>query len=78
MHIPVKNIYSSFNYAIFLLENPHQSREVLYNNLFHYDLDTNIDSLGKYYAIALNHQTGALYIIDIDAETVMNTAVGHK
>lgn len=45
LHVPVKSMHVSFNYAVFLLENPHQSRQLLMKHLFNYscDIDTAFD-----------------------------------
>lgn len=45
LHIAVKSMHVSFNYAVFLLENPHQSRQLLMKHLFNYscDIDTAFD-----------------------------------
>jgi len=34
--IPIKHVYSSYNYALFQPEHPHQSRHSLLNLIFNY------------------------------------------
>lgn len=82
--MPVVSMYSSFNYAVFLLANPYTQKEIAMKHLFGYDYDlqnvngNESEEEHDNIAVGLCHQTNCFYLLHLRAIKTASIAVGHK